>query len=363
MGTPSTAPPKAELRRLYEQHGGNICQIASALGRPTPTVSNWYRALRLTGKGRGGTPNTALPDNEIRALYDRHGGSFSQIAKAIGRNASTVANWCRRLGLRGAGKDRYSYESVYPQQIDITLEDGYVVCFSDAHLWFDEKSRAHEALLVAIQRLKPAIVIANGDILDGAKISRHDPSGLDPPPSLADELDVVKRHMAEIARASKGADRYWPLGNHDSRLSRYLANHAPEFEDVDGSRLDHHILGWQFCMSVVVNGDVMIKHAFRGGVHATYANTLHDGRTIVTGHLHAQMVRPVTDARGTRYGVDLGCLADPSWPQFNYTLNNTKNWRSGFAVLEFKDGFLLPPMLASVLDNGRVYLQRNEALL
>mgnify|MGYP003333764226 CR=1 FL=1 len=100
-----------------------------------------------------------------------------------------------------------------------------------------------------------------------------------------------------------------------------------------------------------------------GGIHATYNNTLHDGRTIVTGHLHAQQARPFTDAHGTRWGVDLGCLADPTWPQFNYTTANTKNWRSGFAVLEFRAGRLLPPMLASVTDWGDVVLQRNEVLL
>jgi hypothetical protein len=61
--------------------------------------------------------------------------------------------------------------------------------------------------------------------------------------------------------------------------------------------------------------------------------------------------------------VDLGCLAEIHWPQFNYSLNNTKNWRSGFGVLEIRNSRLLPPMLATVLDSGDVVMQRNEYLL
>lgn len=319
------------------------------------------RELGMKGMGTGGTRTKHPGRDAVLAAYNSCGGHLSHMASVLGVAPSTVSGWTRELGLKSKGRE--AYEAVYPQVVHEKLSDGFVLCFSDAHLWFEERSRAHEALLIAARKLKPAIVVANGDVLDGARISRHDPSGLDPTPALADELHIAKVHMAELAKVCKDAKRYFTMGNHDSRLSRYLANHAPEIEGVDGSRLDHHILGWQFCMSLTVNRDVFIKHAFRGGIHAVYNNTLHDGRTIVTGHLHAQMVRPFTDAHGTRYGVDLGCLADPDGPQFNYTIANTKNWRSGFAVIEFRNGKLLPPMLATVQDDGSVYIQRNERLL
>lgn len=356
-----TKPSTAELKQLYEQHGGVIVRVSEHLGKPLNTVKHWYRVLGMKGKGRGGQERLAPSDEQLVALYARFKGNQAAIATHLGVARSAVHEWLALLGLSGKGRE--AYQSVYPQVIHETLKDGFVLCFSDAHLWFEEKSRAHEALLVAARKLKPAIVCANGDVLDGARISRHDPSGLDPTPTLADELHVSKKHMAEIKRETKSAKHYFQMGNHDNRLSRYLAIHAPEMDGVDGSRLDHHILGWTFCMSLTINDDTVIKHAFRGGIHATWNNTLHDGRTIVTGHLHAQMVRPFTDARGTRYGFDLGCLADPSWPQFNYTIANTKNWRSGFGVLEFKDGKLLPPMMATVLDDGSVNLQRNERLI
>jgi hypothetical protein len=62
-------------------------------------------------------------------------------------------------------------------------------------------------------------------------------------------------------------------------------------------------------------------------------------------------VSPLTDRNGTRYGVDTGCLADPSEEAFiDYTEAGPLNWRSGFAVLKFVDGDLLPPELVTVYD-------------
>lgn len=354
-------PSDADLRAVYNECGGVLVATAEKLGRPLNTVKHWYKTLGLRGKGRGGPEKLTPPQHELEAAYARFSGNLQSVADHFRCSRTAVHAWLKAIGLQGRGRD--AFQSVYPGQIADKIRDGFAICFSDAHFWFEDKSRAHEALLVACKKLKPVVVIANGDLLDGASISRHPPSGIDPVPKLADELEVTKRHMAEIARASPNARRYFTLGNHDARFSRYLAQHAPEMEDVDGSRLDHHILGWQFCMSVTLNNEVVVKHRFRGGIHATWNNTLHDGRTIVTGHLHAQMVRPFTDAHGTRYGVDLGCLADPSWPQFSYTEENTKNWRSGFGVVEFRDGKMLPPQLASVLDDGSVWLQRNERLI
>lgn len=71
---------------------------------------------------------------------------------------------------------------------------------------------------------------------------------------------------------------------------------------------------------------------------------------MVTGHLHALQVRPWTDYRGTRYAVDTGTLACPTGEQFTYSEDSPANHRSGFAVLTFHKGKLLPPELLEVVD-------------
>jgi hypothetical protein len=200
-------------------------------------------------------------------------------------------------------------------------------------------------------------------LLDGAKISRHDPIGWDDLPTLEDELYEGKIKQAEIARAAPNAQKIGVIGNHDARFEKYVIKYARELEGIPGMRLADHFPDWRICWSVKINDDVVVKHRFRGGVHATYNNVLHAGLTIVTGHLHSQNVRPKTDYNGTRWGVDAGCLADVDGPQFLYLEANPVDWRSGFCVLTFEGGRLLPPQLASVLDDGSVYMQRNERLV
>jgi len=87
---------------------------------------------------------------------------------------------------------------------------------------------------------------------------------------------------------------------------------------------------------------------------------LKGGLTMVTGHLHRLAVTPWADYTGRRWGVDTGTLADPLGPQFEYLENNATPWCSGFAVLTFKDGKLLPPELCEVID-GVAYF-RGEAV-
>jgi hypothetical protein len=102
----------------------------------------------------------------------------------------------------------------------------------------------------------------------------------------------------------------------------------------------------------------VIKHRYKGGAHAPFNNTITAGVSIITGHLHSQKVSPFSDYNGTRYGVDTGCLADPYHDAFqDYTEDNPKDWRSGFCVLTFHDGCLLPPELVTKWDEHHVYFR------
>jgi hypothetical protein len=53
-------------------------------------------------------------------------------------------------------------------------------------------------------------------------------------------------------------------------------------------------------------------------------------------------------------------LSDPTGNQFAYTEDNPVPWCSGFAVLHFRDGLLLPPELVEVIDNVAYF--RGEAI-
>lgn len=240
----------------------------------------------------------------------------------------------------------------------IDIENGTVLIGGDAHYWPGPPSTAHRAFVHFCKKLKPAIIVMNGDALDASSISRHPPIGWNKIPSVREELDACQERLGEIAKASFKAKKFWPLGNHDARFETRLAQVAPEFKDVHGISLADHFPDWTGCWSLHINdrpGGVVVKHRFKGGVHAPYNGTLHAGRSIVTGHLHSAKVTPYTDLNGTRYGVDAGCLAEPFHDAFqDYCEDNSRNWRSGFCLLTFREGVLLQPELVLVFGPDSV---------
>lgn len=243
------------------------------------------------------------------------------------------------------------------------IRDGVVIVGSDAHYWPDIVTTAHRAFVKFCRELKPAAVVMNGDVIDGSGISRHAPIMWEDGPELVEEIDAAKARLAEIVKAAPKAAHIWSLGNHDARYEARLAQVAPEYARVHGVHLKDHFPDWCACWSYWINDDVVIKHRYKGGIHATHNNTVSAGRTMVTGHLHSLKVTPYTDYNGTRYGVDTGTLSEPRGPQFrNYLETGPTNWRSGFAVLTFHEGRLLWPEVVSVMTSttvqfrGKVYV-------
>jgi hypothetical protein len=241
-------------------------------------------------------------------------------------------------------------------RIKIEVPDGVVLVGGDAHYWPGPATLMHRAFVKFAKEMKPKALIMNGDAFDGAAISRHASIGWEDQPSVAEELEAVQERLHEIELATpRGCKLYWPAGNHDLRFETRLATVAPEFKHLKGFHLKDLFPAWSPCWSVWINDSVVVKHRYKGGVHATHNNTVAAGMTMVTNHLHSAKVTPYDDYRGTRYGVDTGCLADPYGPQFqDYSEDNPRNHRAGFAVLSFRDGELLPPELVTKWDDRTV---------
>lgn len=281
----------------------------------------------------GPVPLSEKFDISLRNIYKRR----SNIETKIGRQIKSPHPIKSRTTRHAIDK---------PQHIPFEITDGTVVVFSDAHFWPDIYSTMNKALLVMIQKLKPKAVIANGDMCDFAGISRHASIGWEDKPTVADEIKVCQERMGEIEKAAKGAELFWPLGNHDMRLETRVSTMLPEFAGLHGVHLKDWFPSWKPTWSVWINDDVIVKHRYKGGQHAASNNILWSGKSMVTGHLHNAQVRPHDDYNGTRWGVDTGTLADPYGPQFmNYTEAGPLNWRSAFCVLTFRNGRLMQPEL------------------
>lgn len=299
------------------------------------------------------------PDEEFVELFEMYGAAETARRTGLGERAvfDRRRNIEARLGRTLLSPNQHSgmpQKTSYPGRVDFEVDNGVVLIGSDAHYWPDIVSVTHRAFVKLSKDLKPKAVIMNGDALDGASISRHPPIGWEKRPSVVLELEACRDRLGEITVAAGKAKRFWPLGNHDSRFETRLATVAPEYARVKGVHLKDHIPDWEPCWSVAINGNVIVKHRFKGGIHATHNNTVWSGWSIFTGHLHSSKVTPFTDLNGTRYGVDCGTMADPFGPQFEYQEDNPRNHRQSFAVATFHRGRLLMPELVQAFDENHV---------
>lgn len=241
-----------------------------------------------------------------------------------------------------------------PKWLELEALDGHVLVGGDAHFWPGLPTTAWRAFVEFARTLSPLAVVINGDAVDGASISRHPPINWERTPKAVEELEATKERLAEVEEATN-APLVWTLGNHDQRLESRLASTSPEFAGVHGVHLkDHFPSRWQSCYALRLNGDVVVKHRYKGGIHAIYNNVLHAGCSIITNHLHSLNVRAFTDYRGTRWAADAGMLGEPYGPQFMYCEDNPRDWRSGFIVLTFSKGQLLRPEPVDVHAQGVV---------
>lgn len=246
----------------------------------------------------------------------------------------------------------------HPHRLHTNIKDGIVLVGSDAHIWPGPPTVAMRAFIEfckGVDGEKPKVVVLNGDVMDFPGVSRHPPIGWEMLPEVSDEIEAAKDILSKIEKATFKARKIWTLGNHDSRFETRLAAVAPEYAKIHGVHLRDHFPNWEPCWTAWVNDNTVIKHRFKGGIHATHNNAIWSGKHIFTGHLHSAKVTPFTDYNGTRYGVDTGCLASVYGRQFvDYTEDNPKNWISAFAVLTYVKGELLWPELVAVVDEDHV---------
>jgi hypothetical protein len=296
---------------------------------------------------------------EFRRLFETLGPYG--VAEATGSTPTAVFSRRRNIEkaegvpIRSPKEISEGLASGYGKRIELSVVDGVVLIGSDCHYFPDRATTAHRGFVKLARELAPKIVVLNGDVTNGTRNGRHPEIMWEGErPNVRQEFEAVDERLEEVKKAAPASERVWCLGNHDARFESKLSAMVPEYRGVAGFRLADHFPDWRICWSLWLNSKVVVKHRFKGGVHATYQNTLHAGMTMVTGHLHSLKVTPFSDYNGTRYGIDTGTLEEPDGPHANYTEGNPLNHRSGFVVLTFQGGQLLWPEIAAVIEPGKI---------
>ncbi len=241
----------------------------------------------------------------------------------------------------------------------LTINDGVVLIGSDYHKWPGYRSAAFSALIRHTETFEPVAVILDGDMVDGASISRHGSIGWERKPTINEEIQALIPDLDDLIGAHPYPDTcdwVWPFGNHDERLETLIANKTPELRGLSGVHLRDHFPAWEPCWTCHINAGTpswtVVLHTIK--MTKGDANTKDAGTNIVTGHDHKLYVMPFTDYRGTRYAVHGGTLSAgriPVQEQFiNYTRGKPLDWQSGFTHLTFSNGRLLPPEQVSVIS-------------
>jgi predicted phosphodiesterase len=316
-----------------------------------------------------------VSDEEFIRLFQEH-GSPKKVAEIIGTAEKSVYTRRDRImkstGISlesfAAKQTSISKATIRRNEIHFEVRNQTILVASDCHYWPGESTTAHKAFIRLCKQFKPAAIVLNGDVFDGARISRHDPLYRNETPTVRQELEVCQDRLGEIEKASHNSTLFWLYGNHDTRLWRYMRINAPECEGAFGADLFDYFPGWHCGYVMKVNDSTIIKHRWHNGIHAAHNNALksfmktHKGSAaFVTGHLHKLQVTPWRGLAGVCWGVDTGTLAEPQGEQFAYLEGNPVPWASGFAVLTFdKDGMLLPPELCEVI--GETAYFRGKAI-
>ena len=311
-------------------------------------------------------------DLEFAAIWHDHGGDTARIARALGVNVRAVFRRRNRVEERlkitlpasqdTSGRQRIDLSRVGIRQVDSVT--GTVIVFSDAHFRPEEDpSPAFLALKKLIRKLRPTMVVDNGDSLDFPGISNHPAQSWAPLPTVSDEVNFAKERLAEIEEITPpGCKLVKCLGNHDWRFVKRLANHVPEYSGVKGFALEDHFPSWSTGVSLALNMDVprgatIIKHKpAGGGIHASWNSLLRGGGVhFVHSHLHRGQITIMGGYLGNRWAVDTGTLSEiligRDSGKFSYDEDAARNWSQAFAVLTYTDdGRLQPPELCTVLD-------------
>lgn len=252
----------------------------------------------------------------------------------------------------------------------LPMKDGCVFVVSDQHYYSGlPPSPVHKASILLAKKLKPWAIVSNGDAIDGASISRWPTSSfteLGDRPLVVAELEEAAARLKEYEQMKFVRFLVWNLGNHDARFETKLAEKVPEYAGVKGTTLKDHFPGWIPAWSTWFMRDadkidapqVVVKHRFKGGMYSANNNALWSGVSMVTGHDHKLWMKPISDYRGLRWGIDAGTVSDIYSPLFlHYTEDNPQDWQSGFVILHFKNETFTGPELVWGMPDGKVFFR------
>ncbi len=236
------------------------------------------------------------------------------------------------------------------EDIELNIKNGKIAIASDIHIPFQD-DKAVDAFLNYLRDEQPNVVILNGDVLDMFMLSRFTKGeGRNP----LEEIEECRNLLKKLALVVPQADIYYVIGNHETRLERYVLTKAPELaslvEDVF-TIIQASKYSAKGCASVTINDNLVIKHGTLLGnksglsaikeMEASYMSG-------ASGHTHRLCKYIARKAGRKLFWMETGCLCGLN-PE--YMVN--PNWQQGFAEIKIKNGKVYSAKVLEI-ENGTI---------
>lgn len=242
------------------------------------------------------------------------------------------------------------------------MNNGRVVVIPDVHVPLHDK-RAWALALKIVQDLKPDVVLSLGDFADFEALSAHGKE-FGRKPSFKHEIKAVNSEWRALEQAAGRAKIVLCVGNHSTRLLRYVANNAavleaviPDFQTLFGMRSDAIVVPYQ--QEYRIGKVVYLHDVGYSGKMATHQTLEAVGSCVVHGHVHRASIVYSGDTDGQRrFGLCPGWLGDVS--QISYMApSKTREWQHGIGVIDYRKGFafahIIPIVKGVAYFDGRMY--------
>jgi predicted phosphodiesterase len=246
---------------------------------------------------------------------------------------------------------------------------GKCLFISDAHHPYCDR-RAYELMLkVALaegSNIKEIVI--NGDFLDMYGVNGH---GIDSRLKIdaEDEIEIGRKELVRIRKLFPRAKIVFLQGNHEFRLERYMAEHAPALVNLitTPKALDLAALKIKYIPFTpnqkyqIMGTSLYARHRPEGsGANAAIQTVKNCGASVIYGDIHkVQECQHVTLKGDYHRAIGVGWLGDKNHPVMNYVKNH-HDWQLGFALITVLDSGLWfcenkTIINYTVVHNGKVF--------
>ncbi len=214
--------------------------------------------------------------------------------------------------------------------------------------------------LAGAKAFRPNRIVVLGDFIDCYCVSRH---RKDPTEDTRLEVEIEAGNAALDQLDALGAKhKHFIAGNHEARLSAYLAEQAPAlFNMIKVERLFRlKERGWSYTPygKHLRVGKVFYSHDPAGcGAYAHMRASKKYGHPIVFGHTHRAALAYEGDATGAkRIAMMAGWLGDLEKATYVHEINKVHEWMHSFAI-----GYMEPSGVTHLqlipIVNGRACIE------